>query len=48
MAGALTTQTVVSLTGLGVTFGNLGLALDGVGATTTVKWLIVGNAPQGV
>ncbi len=25
--------------------GNLGLALDGVGVTTAVKWLIVGNAP---
>ncbi len=25
--------------------GNLGLALDGVGTTTAVSWLIVGNAP---
>lgn len=25
--------------------GNLGLALDGVGVTTAVEWLVVGNAP---
>ena len=25
--------------------GNLGLCLDGVGPTTAVSWLIVGNAP---
>ena len=25
--------------------GNLGLSLDGVGTTTAVSWMIVGNAP---